>query len=193
MHTHFCDKSITLPIWTDYILDPSMSICTIIDGKQYAVTITSITCRHLANVELMGENDPYVKISYDQFVAKTEYQDGAGKEAEWEKLNFMFAVSDKSVTTELLLIEVLDYNAYRKHVSIGQAAVNLSAFSNHVGLITSVADHLDEEVEIVVDLHNDKKIKSGEVTLFMRVEAAMSVFISSVEVNDLKNVEFMGK
>ena len=66
-----------------------------LDGQQYVATISSITCKHLANVEMMGENDPYVKLSCGKWEDQTVYQDGAGKEAEWDKLGFMFPLNDK--------------------------------------------------------------------------------------------------
>ena len=163
-----------------------------LDGRQYVATISSVVCKHLANVELMGENDPYVKLSCGKWKDQTEYQDGAGKEAEWIDLRYIFPISDKTMKTQFLEVEVLDYNKYRKHVQIGAVTIDLSAFSDHVGLVTNLADHVNEEVHIVADLHNEQKKKSGVVEIFITLEIAADVFITEVKLKNLKNVEFMG-
>ena len=163
-----------------------------LDGNQYIATISSIICSDLANVELMGENDPYVLLRYGSWDAKTEVRDGAGKEAEWEKLNFCFPTSDRSMSQQRLHLEVLDYNSYRTHVAIGEAYINLSAFVDHVGFVSSLADHVGHEVEIVMDLLNSENKRTGKLVLFVTIEPSVEVSISRISCTDLKNVEFMG-
>ena len=164
-----------------------------LDGKQYLCKITGIVCEDLRNVEIMGSNDPYVSLSFGDWSDKTAYQDGAGAEAEWENLKLCFPATDKSIKSIQLQVKVYDYNAARAHVIIGEANINLNSFVDHVGMVSSLASHLNQETEIVVDIKDLTGKRAGKVMIYVHLEIALDVMITKISCSELKNVEFMGE
>ena len=50
----------------------------------YRLSIVKVVLKHLKNVEMMGENDPFVCFEFGkEFSAKTSEQRDAGENAEW--------------------------------------------------------------------------------------------------------------
>lgn len=163
-----------------------------LDGSQYIASILGIDCRELANVQDVGQKHLYVRLQFGSWDGETAVQEGTGSEAAWEKLSMYFPTSDRAMRGQTLRVQVLDYSSFRAHVVIGEAHINMSSFVDHVGLTGSMADHVGRQVDVVVDLLDTQGKRSGKITLFIKLEVAVEVFITRIVCSDLKNVDFMG-
>ena len=135
----------------------------------YIVSITSVSCRDLVNVEMAsigwsglqeGKNDPYVKLQFGPWSDKTEYINDAGADADWPELSFRFKTTAASIRVHEMKIEVYDWNTL-KHTFIGAAKLSLQ----------TVADsRTEKERDMVVEIMDTKGAKTGDVILHVKLE-----------------------
>ena len=71
--------------------------------------VSRISCRDLTNVEVMGHNDPFVRLDFGYWSEKTEPRDNAGAMAEWSNLDFAFETTNRILRAECLKIQVFDH------------------------------------------------------------------------------------
>ena len=135
----------------------------------YNVFITSVVCKELKNVEMAtigwsgmseGKNDPYVKFTFGAWYVKTQYINDAGEEAHWYDQHFTFKTSSAAMAVQELKIEVWDYNTL-KDTFIGDCKVSLQ----------NIAESKEQkEQDIIVDIVDGKKQKTGMVSVRIRLE-----------------------
>jgi C2 domain len=134
----------------------------------YIVSITRIICKDLKNVDMgsvswsgfqAGSNDPYVKLTYGSWFDKTEHQEDAGADAEWDNLTISFKSTESTIRKNELKIEVYDYNSTLSHAFIGEAQLSLDP------LIDAVA----QEKNFLFSLIDKKKKRAGQVTLYVNL------------------------
>ena len=163
--------------------------------------VTKINAYKLKNTELIGKQDPYVKLIYDTApFQRTIHQDNAGASAVWNFLRLSFEVSARSLLSIPLRVEVWDYNVS------GDTKIGTGDIS-----VRSVASALDTDKELEVNLvASDGKSEAGLVVLTCKVIKKIAkvdtslkvsipdgllgaVTITRITVSDAQNTEWIGK
>jgi Ca2+-dependent lipid-binding protein/Ca2+-binding EF-hand superfamily protein len=120
--------------------------------KDCALKIDAIRTHGLKNTEWMGKQDPYFIVKYKDWTQKTAVRDGAGTEAHWDQLSFIYNQLGKDeIMTAVLEVTCLDSNTSRADVLIGSAQVPLKQLLATFGIAK----------ELTVQLVDDKKKSSG--------------------------------
>jgi Ca2+-dependent lipid-binding protein len=117
----------------------------------------------LTNLELIGKQDPYVKVfagSYWQ--DKTYVQEEAGSDVLWDFLDMCIPVNREFLSNEQLLIEAWESNVL-SDLLIGSGRVPLD----------SVAE-IGKEIEISVPLKDKKNKDAGKISIFLRLDYPVS-------------------
>ena len=122
----------------------------------YDFQVDRIECSDLKNVELMGENDPYVIVTYRGEQQTTEALDGAGESAVWDDLNYVFPTSNQLIDSESLDLQVFDQNDMRADTYIGSASFSLASCETMLG----------RTMELDAVIYDKKKKKVGKVVIF---------------------------
>jgi Ca2+-dependent lipid-binding protein len=165
------------------------------------LVVTKITAIGLKNTELMGKQDPYIKLIYGQAPPlRTITQDNAGAAATWDFLDLNFEVSAETLISTPLTVEAWDENSL-KDTKIGSGSIS----------VRRAGSKLENPVELEVDLvGSDEKSAAGTLVLTCKVvkkapKADLSakvavadgltgiVTVTRVTVTDVKNTELIGK
>jgi Ca2+-dependent lipid-binding protein len=131
----------------------------------------------LKNTELMGKQDPYVKLLHGQSVPfKTVVKQDAGSTAMWDFLDFKNIVTVDTLSKNPLHIEVWDSNVSKDRL-IGTAEIN----------VTKAATAIGQEFEFPASLvGKDGKSQAGRAVIFCKIteETAKVDESSHVEIPD---------
>jgi Ca2+-dependent lipid-binding protein len=163
--------------------------------------INRIKCSNLINVELLGENDPYVELSLGSWKDKTTVQEDVGAKAVWDNLDMKIeGITSDVIDSELLTITVMDKNSARSDVLIGKGTVS-------VARARETLRSSPEEVDLIVNLLNKEGKKLGKVivyvtlrrykpksTLLVEVTDKLklgTLSVTRIRARDIKNVELL--
>ncbi len=127
--------------------------------KKGSLFVSRISCFDLKNVEIIGKNDPYVKVELKKWEASTGVVDGGGSNAVFDFLDFNTVVTKDDVNYEVLKVSVYDKNDLRNDVCIGSGQVTLKDLLSFI------------DMELSCDLINKKGKKSGRVTLLCKLSS----------------------
>eukprot|EP01038_Epipyxis_sp_PR26KG_P008884 gene8884-11983_t len=124
----------------------------VVDLFNCILVITSIKATKLANVELIGQSDPFIELLYPSINWRkktTALQDNGSKDLLWSNLNFQLFVSSHDLLANGLQLNVWDENKIRDHVMIG--------FDKHVSCLQWL---LNKDKELTN--HVEIKTKDGK-------------------------------
>jgi hypothetical protein len=171
--------------------------------------IKKIIIQKLKNTEWFGESDPYVVISYKEWIVQTDILTNSGKDVIYDNLSFsteilasdfmedMKNISNDPYCTSLELL-IFDKNKLRANVLIGKVYIDLKRF------VYSVNQELPISVEIP---GSSSSTSNGNITIIGEMkkldEKAMPslpkdfqkglIEISKISTFELKNREWEGK
>ena len=118
--------------------------------------ITRILAFNLKNVELIGNQDPYVKLSLGAWTGKTHTINGAGDHASWEFLTFEMDMDRQTLESNIPLeVQVFDENQARSDALIGSGSATIKACGAQI----------NKEIDLKVSLVDSKGKASGRLTL----------------------------
>jgi hypothetical protein len=157
--------------------------------------VTRICTYDLANLEIMGLQDPYVVVkAVDTYKEKTYTQQDAGANVTWEYLDMAIPVTAEYLRDQSLVFEAWEENTLRD-LLIGTGTATLRKVVN-----------IGEEVELKVALLDGKKKSSGRLSVFVKLqhlppkEVEISpdfklglFFIRRITAYGLSNTEWFGK
>jgi hypothetical protein len=165
--------------------------------------IHRIKCLELKDVETIGKNDPYVILSLAAWREKTEVIEDAGESGLWDNLDFTIPVTSDIIDFEKIRITVMERNTISEHKNIGTGSSQLTR------LLSSLESAPSSEVDLVVNLKDDKKKYAGKVILYATLDryvekSTMDIEVSNqltngtlavtrIRAKDLLNVEMVGK
>ena len=121
--------------------------------------IKRIKCIDLKNVEMMGKNDPYVTLDFGTESFKTEVKEDSGAVVLFEYLDIKFNVQEDLIKFENIVIKVFDKNTVRSDTLIGSSLLS----------IKNILDKFDVELDLSVDIFDEKGKKSGHVILYFEL------------------------
>lgn len=126
--------------------------------------IHSIECKHLKSVELVGKNDPFVKLAYSgsDWVASTQPIQNVDDPV-WHNVNMVLPVTAVMLEEGRISVEVWDQNTLMKDKLIGLGDTSVLELLGMVDKKTPLA--------ISIQLHNDKSKPVGEVVLQMTLKS----------------------
>ena len=171
--------------------------------KEGTMRVQRIVAHGLQNKEWFGKADPYVTLSMGSWEYQTNCLTNQGSNVMWECLDMklivdlaMLKASDRK--QHCITANVMDKNSMRKDSLIGRGEVD----------ITRAFCQLDVEVELVVELFDEKEKPTGRLTLFAVVSDGIEPDESALEVSpdfefgtlniekiksfELKNTEIVG-
>jgi hypothetical protein len=143
-------------LWAKYISQP-------LQFEQAVVRVKRVRTANLRSVELMGENDPFVVMSFgDVWSGQTSTIEEGGSDVEWailseEQASMQFQATRQELSAHKLQVCVSDENKFRSHTVIGSAEVDVAAL-----LEASAYQH---EQDFSVTLRNKNGKDSGRVTV----------------------------
>jgi hypothetical protein len=165
--------------------------------KSGILRIVRVRSFDLRNTELVGKQDPYVKLKLGSWSARTYTQDDMGGDCLWDYLDLRVDVTADELTSGnvSLLVEAMDDNV-SFDTSIGTQSISLQRVRT-----------VGEEVEESVELLDSNKKPSGRLSVWMvleerppEVEPDVSPTFSNgylqikrICVFDLANREWFGK
>lgn len=149
----------------------------------------------LTNLEIIGKQDPYIKLFAGEYYEdKTYVQGDAGGDVLWDYLDMAIPVTKEFIVEQYLLLETWESNS----------AVDLLIGSSRVVLNTIAK--LDTDYEISVILKDKKNKDAGKVTVFVRLEkppptevklpetfTVGTMFVRRICAFGLANKEILGK
>lgn len=168
------------------------------DFEYGVLKISAIEAFHLKNTEIMGKQDPYVKIQYGNiWKEKTYTQENAGTQAKWEHLPYECEIYPDNLLNpnNTLEVSVMDENSTRSHVLIGKATIpNLKRNLKHLNQeVTYTLTLLDAKQKISgkCKLYCSLSIPEPEVEIPEGLQSA-NVRIKRISMFGVKNTEFFG-
>ena len=126
---------------------PTSEVMTEKSMNTLIIIITRIVCTELLNVELMGQNDPFVVLQLGDTELKTEHVEDAGANATFDDLHLELSVSEEVIKSTDMAVSVYDHNDMRASALIGKATINIADILNSLG----------DEVKFSVDLTSTTK------------------------------------
>ena len=122
--------------------------------------IVRICTFDLANLEMQGKQDPYVKVKAGNFFEdKTFTQQDAGGDVIWNYLQMAFPVTPDFLRNETLQFEAWEENTAFPDMLIGAGEVSLR------NVVT-----IGEEVELNIPIVDNNMKSSGRISAFVRLE-----------------------
>lgn len=171
-----------------------------VDGT---LRIHRIKCLELKDVETVGKNDPYVILSLAAWRDQTEAIEDAGDSGLWDNLDFAIPVTSDIIDFESLRITVMERNSLSSNKTIGSGITQLTRL--HLSLQSTPSS----EVDLVVNLVDEKKKFAGKVIVYATLDRYVEKSTMDIEVSDkltkgtlavtrirakeLRNVEIVGK
>ena len=161
------------------------------------LNIGKIRSFELKNTELIGLQDPFVELQLGSWEDKTYTKDEGGGDVLWDFLDLHCDVTAEMLSTERMMITVWDENKGLKNALIGRGSCSLVKPGASVG----------KEVEVTVNLTDDKDKYSGRLVLFFTLhnEAELQegvipntftrgeLRVRRINGFSLKNTEWIGK
>jgi Ca2+-dependent lipid-binding protein len=125
------------------------------------ISIKKIQCTELKNVELIGKNDPYVKLTIENEHFETEYLENGGSNVIFENLDMTKIVEKDFVEFEYINVQVYDKNSVTSDVFVGEGQIFLKSLLNRQ----------DTDLDFTTDIIDKKSDKvTGKVTLYLRLD-----------------------
>lgn len=125
------------------------------------ISIKKIQCTELKNVELIGKNDPYVKLTLENEHFETEYLENGGSNVIFENLDITKFVKKDFVEFECINVQVYDKNSVSSDVLVGEGQIYLK----------SLLTRQDTDIDLTTDIIDKKTNKvTGKVTLYLRLD-----------------------
>jgi hypothetical protein len=167
------------------------------------VQVHKVSLSSLLNTELMGKQDPFVKLIIGDTTLQTGTMDNAGAEAVWDHLDLKFTVTREQLQSDNLEIQVWDENN-TGNTLIGKALLR----------ITKAGVEIGKPVELSCELKNDSKkgkiSAAGNAIIVMSAHPPEKVILPpslnlpsdfqegtiellSIQAFGLKNTELLGK
>ena len=172
-------------LWDKFLLLP-------LNFQRALLRVRRVGTANLQNVELFGQNDPFVVLSFgDLWSGQTSTVQDGGASAEWEfrddeQASMQFDICRQDILDNILKVSVSDENKFRSHVVIGEATVDLTELI-HVS-------SYGKEVKFAATLSNRKGKEVGTVTLsadLLQTDGAEIYRCESLEVawgrDDIRN------
>ena len=165
------------------------------------IEIHTIKCVNLKNVEIMGKNDPYVKLAFSgsEWVDATLPLQDVDTPV-WKDLDMDIEVTADMIEEDRISVEVWDENSMRKDKLIGRGDTSVQR------LLQTVESQ--KPIDLVIPLFDDKKKKVGEAMLYATLKRYVekktmvteiddsyekgSLHIERVRAKNLLNVEVLG-
>lgn len=168
--------------------------------------IRKIACVNLANVEILGKNDPFVVLHLGDSEVKTFHIDNAGDKAIFDHLDLKMDIAEEALREQEMVVSVYDHNDLRSHVLIGTSAVSVNKVFTNRGreLQFNLDIYQTNDLNIKLPLSNSKSKKcTGKVTIWLMLEYQDFGLTSSesfrllrvlnIACTQLVNVELLGK
>lgn len=123
------------------------------------IEIHTIKCQNLKNVEIMGKNDPYVKLAFSgsEWVDATLPLDNVDTPV-WKDLDMDIEVTADMIDEDRISVEVWDQNTAMKDKFIGRGDTSVQRL-----LQTLDSPH---PIDLIIPLQDDKKKIVGEAIIF---------------------------
>lgn len=173
------------------------------DFHEGTLSIRRIVAHGLANKEWFGKADPYVRLVLAEWESKTNALTNQGSNVMWDFLDMKTVVTldmlkAKDEKRHTIMAMVMDKNSVSKDKLIGVGEVKISkAFTT-----------LGAEVELSVDLEDNKKKPTGRLVLFVTATEGIepdecdlkvspgfefgTLNVGKIRSFDLKNTEIFG-
>jgi Ca2+-dependent lipid-binding protein len=166
------------------------------------IEIHTIKCINLKNVEIMGENDPYVKLAFSgsEWMDATPPLDNESTPV-WKDLDMDIEVTADMMDEDRISVEVWDENTLRKDKLIGRGDSSVER------LLQSLDTH--KPIDIIIPLFDENKKRVGKAILYATLKRYVektsmvteideafkngTVSIERIRAKNLLNTEIIGK
>lgn len=172
------------------------------DFEVGVLTVYSISAYNLKNTELIGKQDPYVRLTLADNFETTNTLDNAGNDPYWDNTDIQFEVNRQILANEKLNIDFFDENSTRKDVKIGSASISIRKVCSRIGEkvkfetpLTTPNGESKSKAVIYLILKQGKLEDSMESIPENNVKAEQGVLrILNIEAKDLKggDIEMLG-
>ena len=130
----------------------------------------------LTNTEIMGQQDPYIRVRVGEiYCEKTYTQDNGGGDVVFDFLDFKAPVTKNILETGKIQVEAWDENSkidLRGDVLIGSGSALLENITN-----------IGENVEIEIPIKDKKGTLSGKILVFLRLEEKLLIGNNLIPIN----------
>ena len=122
--------------------------------------IHRIRATELKNVEILGKQDPFIVINYDNsFEYKTSAQQSSGNEAIFDYLDAKIPINVSDLGSKLIQFTAMDENMFLSNKSIGKGTCRLNNIIE-----------LNKEETMTIVLKNDTHDVTGKLIMYCRFE-----------------------
>ena len=128
--------------------------------KSGRLLVKRMACHDLKNVEMVGEDDPYIVLKLGSESRQTEAIEEGGSNVSFDLLDIAFDVQRETIEYDKLQVKVMDKNSLRSDVQIGECTLTLLPLLHRV----------NEVVEFRSDIKDAKSLAcTGSVILFLQL------------------------
>jgi len=104
------------------------------DFQAGIIEIVQISAFDLMNKELVGKNDPYVKLTYDDDSLRTDTLNNAGNTVAWKNLELQFEVDRETLLKDKKFYAIaMDENTSRGDVVLGKGEISIRKLTKNLG------------------------------------------------------------
>lgn len=147
---------------------------------QLSLQVHKITASNLRNIEIVGQNDPYISLNLSNgyWSATTSVFSNGGSNVEWNIDDMHFKISIELLKSSVLFVQAVDANFFRKDTVIGTGEIAMvdglfSSIDNNQGWLTLTIPLLEKGGQL-----------SGTLTVVIRltvVSGCSEISCSNIE------------
>ncbi|RYH30865.1 hypothetical protein EON65_04035 [archaeon] len=168
-----------------------------VDYTDAELNVRSIHLKNLRNTEWMGQADPFIILSYADWMEQTAPYKDAGSEVVWNDLSMRADTTANELMSKELEVAVYDKNSMRANALIGKMKLSLKRLAVSPGKEIIISDQLLDTkgksagtCEIRAEV---RKLDTKNLPKLPEELSTVELHCFCISAFDLKNTEIMGK